>query len=232
MNNNLLILKVRERLNKISSSDFDNIEKWQIAEAVNKAQIEIVRSIIGGRTPTKEGDEQSKLTVDDIQVLLTESKPTIRRYGNDYYEFPLPADYFGFKRVSISATSDCCPERPMTVYQAEEANVDNLLSDENSCPSFEWAETFLTLINNKVRIYVDETFRISKCKQIYYREPRKVIFDGTVDPETGLVGRNQTSELKRDVVEIIVDEAAKILAGDLENTFQYQRQDKEVNSKL
>ena len=40
MLNQTLIIKLKQRLNKLSSNDFDNIENWQILEAFNKAQIE------------------------------------------------------------------------------------------------------------------------------------------------------------------------------------------------
>ena len=43
MNNQILQLKIKQRLNKLDSNDYDNIEHWQIIEAFNKAQIQWVR---------------------------------------------------------------------------------------------------------------------------------------------------------------------------------------------
>ena len=37
MNNDTLQLKLKQRLNKLDSQDYDNIEPWQMIEAFNKA---------------------------------------------------------------------------------------------------------------------------------------------------------------------------------------------------
>ena len=49
MNNATIQLKIQQRLNKIASNDYDNIECWQIVEAFNatvedKEQLESLRS--------------------------------------------------------------------------------------------------------------------------------------------------------------------------------------------
>ena len=45
-----------------------------------------------------------------------------------------------------------------TVYLAEEDNRSQLLRDEMKRPSFEWAETFATLNNNRARIFTNDEF--------------------------------------------------------------------------
>ena len=72
MLNETLRIKLKQRLNKLSSNDFDNIENWQILEAFNKSQIEWVRRQLHGNNIYKEGDEMSKRRVDDLQILLEE----------------------------------------------------------------------------------------------------------------------------------------------------------------
>ena len=42
MTNDLLQIKLKQRLNKLSSNDYDNIECWQIIEAFNKASTRMV----------------------------------------------------------------------------------------------------------------------------------------------------------------------------------------------
>jgi hypothetical protein len=51
MDNKLIQLKIKQRLNKLASFDYDNIESWQIQEAFNKAQLEWTRRVIHGLTP-------------------------------------------------------------------------------------------------------------------------------------------------------------------------------------
>jgi len=224
MNNNLLQLKIKQRLNKLASMDYDNIECWQIAEAFNKAQLEWVRRQLHGSNVFKEGDESSKRRVDDLQILLSTELLKGKHEPQFFESKTLPADYMEFKRVSTYAVSDCCPKRPITVYQAEEADADLLLTDKFSEPSFEWAETFCTLFGNKVKIYTKGAFTVEDPKLIYYRLPRTVKFNGCTDPSTGTISTTDVNcEFKDDIVELLVDEAAAILAGDLESINQYQR---------
>ena len=70
MNNSTLQLKIRERLNKLASNDYDNIECWQVVEAFNKVQIEWTRRQLRGSNIFQDGDEQSRRRVDDLQRLL------------------------------------------------------------------------------------------------------------------------------------------------------------------
>ena len=119
MNNATLQLKLKQRLNKLDSQDFDNIEPWQMIEAFNKAQVEWCRRNLHGGNMYKEGDEASKRRIDDMQILLREV-PLTGSSTNTYFEtnnFPDKDDYLEFKRVSTDANTECCPEpRSMTVY--------------------------------------------------------------------------------------------------------------------
>ncbi len=69
MLNETLRIKIKQRLNKLSSNDYDNIENWQFIEAFNKAQIEWVRRQLHGNNIYNVGDELSKRRVDDLQIL-------------------------------------------------------------------------------------------------------------------------------------------------------------------
>ena len=229
MNNNLLQIKIKQRLNKLASLDYDNIECWQIEEAFNKAQLEWVRRMIYGINTRKEGSEQSTGLVDDLRILLKSAdlksveKPT-------FFEATLPADYLYYVRTDVHANSECCPDkRRMTVYEVEEANMGVLLTSDTKGPSFEWAETLSTLVGDKLRVYTNGEFNITDMSLVYYRVPKQVQFLGCVNPSTGQAyTANQECEFKDDIAEILVDQATAILAGDIENINQYQRESQEV----
>ena len=70
MLNSTIVIKLKQRLNKLDSQDYDNIECWQAVEAFNKAQVEWCRRQLHGINIVKEGDEQSTRRKDDLQVLL------------------------------------------------------------------------------------------------------------------------------------------------------------------
>ena len=70
MLNSTITIKVKERINKLDSQDYDNIECWMIVEAFNKAQVEWTRRQLHGINQVREGDEQSTRRKDDLQILL------------------------------------------------------------------------------------------------------------------------------------------------------------------
>ena len=229
INNTQLQLKFRQRLNKLASNDYDNIECWQIVEAFNKAQREWVRRQLHGSNQLREGDERSKKRIDDLQLLLT----TLTLMGetlqpwNNCVAFDLPENYMEFKRVNTYGTSHCCQQpRALTVYLLETSDVDLALRDRLKSPSFEWAETFCTMQDNQVRIYhqspesnknVNEPFELMPMgSQItYYRQPTEIQIDGCTDPVTGGISTGDViCEFKDDVAELIIDDAVAIIAGD------------------
>jgi hypothetical protein len=224
MNNDIILLKVKERLNKLSSQDYDNLDCWQIVEAFNKGQVAWCRRQLHGMNTVQEGDEQSKRRIDDMQILLTDLHIQLSK-RDVYEESPeLPIDYLQWKRISANARHDCCRNaHKMVIYLVEEANVDQLLIDNFKQPSYEWGETFCTLKGNHVLIYTNGKFSIENCKLVYYRQPRKIEVRGCVDPYTQTLSVNNIEcEFKDDITEIFIDEAIKILAGDMESFNQQQ----------
>ena len=224
MDNNTLLIKLKQRLNKLDSQDYDNIECWQFIEAFNKAQLEWCRRNLHGGNMYKEGDELSKKRIDDLQPLLIEHSLT-GTVTDDYFEtnnFPVE-EYLEFKKVTTKAKDDCCNPRSMTVYLAEEANVELIMRDPLKNPSFEWGETFCTMINNTIRIYRKD-FDVVTPVLTYYRKPVYIEIADCVNPYTGNVSTTDVDcEFKDDLVEVILDDTAALIAGDIENLYQQQR---------
>lgn len=224
MTANLIQVKIKERLNKLSSFDFENLECWQITEAFNKVQLEWVRRQVHGTNQTKEGDESSKMSIDDLQQLITEFQIGFTKYDKFYETSSMQSDYLFYKRVSVKCKTDCCPLRPMVVYLAQVGDVDNLLIDNFRQPSAEWGETFCTMQNNRIRIYTNGEFDLSDPVITYYRRPTDIQIGGCMEPNYGGISTSDVGcEFKDDIAEILIDEACSILAGDIESMNQYQR---------
>ena len=223
MLNSTITIKMKQRINKLDSQDYDNITCWQVVESFNKAQVEWVRRQLHGINLTKEGDEGSTRRKDDLQkLLIKESLTSVKK--DIYYEGNITGDYLQWKRVDIYAKKDCCNKRLMTVYLAEEGNLNQMLRDKSKQPNFEWAETFATLINNTVHLYTNNEFDIEEAFLTYYRQPVKIQVTGCSDPYTGLISATEVEcEFKDDIVELIIDEAVSILAGDTESGNQFSR---------
>lgn len=223
MLNSTITIKMKQRLNKLDSQDYDNITCWQIVEAFNKAQVEWTRRQLHGMNIVKEGDEGSTRRKDDLQILLQTFDLNIadKEY---YYNAPIPDNYLQWKRVDVFTKKGCCDKRAMMVYLAEEGNLRELLRDKAKQPSFEWGETFATLKGGNVNIYTNDEFDIEEADLIYYRQPVKIQITGCVDPYTNLASSVEVqSEFKDDIIELLIDEAASILAGDIESANQFSR---------
>lgn len=231
MNNSILQLKIKQRLNKLASNDYDNIECWQIVEAFNKAQNDWSRRNLHGINVVQEGDEQSTRRIDDMQVLLITKSITVNKKDKFFETAELPDNYFQWKRISAVAANDCCDDRDMVIYLAEVGNVDLLLRDYNKKPSFDWGETFATMENNRVRVYTNNEFEIKSAALTYYRLPVKIQIAGCIDPYTSLSSPVDVEcEFKDDITEVLIDEAVKILAGDIESFNQMQRAQQAVEN--
>jgi hypothetical protein len=222
MNNQTLQIKLKQRLNKLASNDYDNIECWQIVEAFNKAQVEWIRRQLHGNNMYREGDEMSKRRVDDLQILLTETNLPGTQSDNFFESSSIPSNYMEYKRITAYATSECCLDpRSMTVYLAEEANVDLLYRDALKAPDFSWGETYCTWLGNNVRVYKKD-FDITTVSLTYYRQPQNIEIAGCQNPYTGTATLTDIiCEFKDDIVELLLDETASLIAGDIENFNKY-----------
>lgn len=216
----LVVIKTRLRLNKLHSQDYDNVEDWKVMEAVNKSQLEWMRRQIHGSNRQQEGDEQTRVRVDDLQQFLIEKKLEGTNHKL-FFECPLPSNYLWFKKVLPRAMKDCCQDILLDSTFIEEANVPFYLFDSNLSPSFEWRQTFHTLIGDTLRVYSNDEFDVEGVELTYYRSPHKVDIEGYTH-ESGVSSTNVDLEFKDDVAEVILDGAASILAGDLEYMSQAQ----------
>ena len=233
MNNFLLQLKIKQRLNKLASGDYDNIECWQIIEAFNKVQLDWVRAQLGGNNIRKEGDEQSKRRIDDLQILLATTALKGVNKSLFFESTALPENYLEFKRVVAHASNESCPDqlRRMRVDLAEEGNVEDYLRDVNTRPDWEWAETFCTLAHNQVHIYTNDAFAVQKAELSYYRRPHHLLIAGCVDPSTGGTAvKDAECMFKDDIAELLIDLTAAQLAGDIESFNQMSRNKQNADS--
>jgi hypothetical protein len=230
MTNAQLQIKIKERLNKLSSLDYDNFECWQIVEAFNKAQLEWVRRQIGGYNQKQTGDGSTKINYDDTQKLSTTVALNGTSYADNWVSLPYPADYMNYSSLYVMAKNDCCPDRNIIVYLVDKADLYVILRDDNKKPSFEWGETVAIMTGDKFTIYTGGEFQISSVTLSYYRKPTPVQFQNCIDISTGNPTGDVPCEFKDDIAEILVDNAVAILAADIESFNQYTRANNSVQN--
>lgn len=231
MDNATIKLKIMQRLNKLASFDYDNLHDWQIVEAFNKASVDWPRRQLHGTNLSKTGDEQSKRRIDDLQVLLREYPLDMKKEDCYFGSIEWPEDYFEYKRVSFKGKTDCCERNKFVLYLVEEGNIDVLLNDSLRSPDFKWGQALVTLANNTVKIWTNNKFDVEDAVFHYYKQPTRVEWLGVSNPYTGVASTVEIeSEFKDDIVELLIDETVKILAGDTEYGSAHQIADKSVES--
>lgn len=198
--------KIDIRMNKSASGDHDLLWPYIKAEALNKGITDSVRRMKKGKNQTQEGDEETDTRVDDLQILLKTEPLTVRDKGLYAQTNTLPPDYLYFKRLTPTVSKGNCGSVTIQSHLREEANVDVL----RTFPSFDFEETFHTLIGNKAHIYHNKDFRVEKATLTYYRKP-KVYSHKKLDTKI---------EFKEEECELFIEEACKIIASDIESLNQ------------
>ena len=187
------------------NKEINNCPRKQVLLDLNKAINEWVRRQLHGKNQTQEGDEESTIRVDDLQVLLKPSSLNSRNKGLFNQTDKLPIDYLHYKRVTPVVNKGKCSKIRIKSHLREEANVDDL----NLLPSFKFEETFHTLMGNRINIYHNKDFNIDKVDIIYYKKPKVYEFS---KPRL-----NDNIEFKEDVCELLVDDACTIISSDLQD---------------
>lgn len=200
--------KIDLRLNKGASGDYDNIWSYQKQEAFNKAVSDWVRRQILGKNQLQAGDEETTPMVDSLQVLLKKEPMSVKEKGIYVETEKLPLDYLYYKRLTPVVSKGHCQNVSLKSHLREEANVDDLLS----LPSFNFEETFHTLIGNRAHVYHNKDFKVERVDLVYYRKPKEYDFKKL----------SSAVEFKEDVCNILVDEACEIIASDIESLNQKQ----------
>lgn len=218
MTNELIILKLQQRLDKLSSGDYGNLEDWMYLEAFNKEYSDWIRRQTEGINQERITIEGTLKRIDDLQFLLTDPTPLTLAAGDTFYSAPIPSDYLGWCRISAYGKDDCCPERKLMVFIDREADIDINLQDSGKQPTFQWATTRATLGNNKIKIYTNGEFTISRAELTYYRIPVFIELAGVANPFTGTVSTATVlCEAPDNVIEVIIEGAAGILARDIKS---------------
>lgn len=225
MNNSLLQAKLEQRCNKISSLDYGNIEPWMRTEAFNKGMDMWTRRQLEGINQTKSGTEGSIRSIDNLQCLLTTWSGAFTDKGLYWQSDGFPDDYMEWCRIDAYAQDECktCPPRYLTTFLNNEADVAIDLIDTNRQPSYEWATTFITVMGNTFKIWTNEKFNIVDPVVVYYRKPVHIQVLGQTNPDTGFVSTVEVEcEFTDSITEVIIEDAAAIIVGDLENYQQKQ----------
>lgn len=225
------VLKVKRRVNKGDTDDYDNIGIFGIIEALNKAQINVVSKLYSQNNTYKRGFESNRKRIDDLKVLLnTEPKVlTVEKKKGYALTQSLPVDYLHYVRIVPNVSKGKCKDISLKAYQVEESNISTLLENSNTRPSFKWRETLVTLVGDRCKIWTNDEFEVKEAYLTYLRLPRKVDCEGYTN-EKGITSTDIHPEFNDDVMEMIIDEASRIIKGDTQDSFGMQVSQSNMNN--
>lgn len=125
--------------------------------------------------------------IDDVRYvqnfLKLDKQISYSSITQDHYNFPLPKDYFDLADVRAKASKGDCQDL-LFLYEIQVENLNIVLQDEYTKPSFEWREAPYTVNSNTVSIYTDRTFKVDKILLNYYRYPNQISLINKENPES------------------------------------------------
>lgn len=224
---------VKFKLNKISSSNYQNLRVPEIDIALNEAFYLFVKKIAEPRFETKLGFEISQRNIDSIRVLVKDSVPATKLSNMDYKGseiFELPEDYMFYVSGDVYISKGQCKNVKSKLFVVR--HNDRHEEDYNSRSNFEWREVNVRFVGNQLRAYHNDEFTIESLEIDYIKKLPWIhnaqAFRGgvyTSIKDGSFLGGKVDCPLPEHTHDEIVDIAVKIIAGIIEkpNNGEYDR---------
>lgn len=176
--------------------------------------------------------DESTDKINDFQEILKLDVPL--KYAKTYsnkVDFYLPEDFFKKVGASCVGTKQQCKNIPITVWLKKVKDIDVLLQNSDTNPSFEFRETLGIINNGKVSIYKTD-FDINNAYLSYYCEPQDIDIEGYTHLD-GSQSTNKTTELSLPNIEQIIDRAVVEVTTNYEDVQRMQMafQRQQLNEK-
>lgn len=213
----------KQKLNKIDSQQYRNLQVPEIDWILNEAISVFIDMVAKNRVPsTYRGFEHTLKNTDDIRTMVvTDHSSSFVNIGNGEYDVTLPTDYLYFENGSVSMKGYCGIKKGRIFIEEHETD---FLKSPYEDASFEWGEVPGVLTRNILRLYSQNKFTIEEVKISYIRRHTWVhnamdfvggtytLLDGTV--LTGV----QSCELPEQTHREIVDLAVYIASNNIQTT--------------
>lgn len=232
-----LLYDIDLKLNKIGSNEHQGIELENKIIALNDAQINLIKTKFSGNNIYKTGldgfqkrynDLESLIEKDQSLKLKNDNSP-LKSWSADLNELK-PEYMLGVPGSEyILAEKGSCKAHIIEVYQVRHGDVNRVLSNSNTAPSFEFQQAPGTITGHKYQVFTDGTFKPVKFYLWYVRYPVKVDFEGYTHLD-GSDSKIVNSELPYFLKEELVDLAVRNLALSTENMSAVQASQIKINT--
>jgi hypothetical protein len=232
-----LLYDIDLKLNKIGSNEHQNIELENKIIALNDAQINLIKTKFSENNIYKSGLDSFQKRYNDLEILiekdkhltLIEDKSPLKSWSADLgslspkYMLGVPGSEY------ILANKGECKNNPLVINLIRHGDINRVLANSNTTPSFEYQEIPGTISGHKWQIYTDGTFKPTKLYLWYIRYPKKVDFEGYYHFD-GSPSQIIDSELPYYLKEEIVNIAVRNLALSTENQNAVQASQIRINT--
>jgi len=191
-----LLYKIDQKLNKLSTNVYQQINLEDKILALNEAQIKLIKQKVDGfSTNTGLGLDAFKKRYEDLQSLvitynhqpltLTLKNAELNQYFANIHQ--LVPKYMFYVDSYVLADKGRCTDRKIWINKdlAKHGDLSVLLNNNHYKPSFEYQETFNFISSDEISIFTDGTFTPTQIYISYMRYPvyidkvGYVRFDGT-----------------------------------------------------
>lgn len=179
----------------------DNIQsnRERFAVNYNKAQNRLVEWLIERRDNADNRYVQLLKKIDvPLSKISTEDNKEI---------FGLKEDHFDFINLNAYGKKGNCTNQEFFLTEIKGENLNSLLSDANTRPSFKYRESFYLINSDSITLFTDN-FTFEKAQISYYRYPRQVRVENPDNPESQL--ENIELEFDDKVINRIITLAASV----------------------
>jgi hypothetical protein len=231
-----LLYDIDLKLNKIGSNEHQNIELENKIIALNDARINLIKTKFGENNIYRLGLDSFQKRYNDLEVLIVKDKylplvddNTPLKSWSANLDLLKPEYMLGVPGSEyILADKGSCKNNPLVINQVRHGDINLVLKNTNSSPSFEYQEVPGTISGHRFQIYTDGSFKPTKLYMWYLRYPNKVDFEGYIHLN-GTPSTTVNCELPYYLKEEIVDLAVKNLALSTENQGAVQASQLRIN---
>lgn len=164
----------------------------------------------------------------NFEYLITSKPLEFSDKTNIYYSYTLPDDWYRYALFQVYATNGCTKlinARPISNIK----NLNEILTNEYSSPSFEWEETVFFINGGKVNVYYSG-FEIDSVVMYYYKNLVDIDLDGYITIENKS-SKNVDSTLEDEHLRQILDRVVLEVQREVENQAGYQYAKERVSTE-
>lgn len=211
MNITEAFLQFRQLVNRNNTNNNVSVDKPRFIQMFNDIQNRYLDFLISN----KRGDDSIRRAG---IFHNTESLQLVSSNENHRNIYKLPSDYFDLSNLEILCTKGNCKKQGLHTFEVKTEDLQELLNDKFSEPSFEYRETFYHISGDSAISIYKKDFSIDSVNLLYYRYPKNVDIEGYIkSDESNSTNINPEWE-DRDVSKILMAMSSEFSAINSDQT--------------